>query len=526
MRSKHFHQSLRLFVPAVFFGTVTGVATALVITAYKWCAKHCVHWSEAAYTFLRTHSYGVIAAFAVLFGLAVVLVRIYKKAPNLRGGGIPTSIGILRGLISFRWLRNLVGTFMLSLTSFLVGVPLGTEGPSVQMGTAVGRGSVFAFSKKHRAWDRYSMTGGACAGFSVATGAPISGIMFAIEETHQRISPMIVIVAVTSVISSMFTAEVLSPLCGVNVKLFPDADILTLTLKDIWLPFLIGLLVGLFAVLFLKLYQMLSRFFGKRLATVKPQYKIFGVFAVTVLVGLFSFSFISTGHELILELFHSSPAFWMLILLLIVRTFLTLSANCNNLTGGIFLPILAIGTVAASLLGKAAETFLGLGHEYYALILVLGITACIAGMMKSPLTAVFFAVEALSCYNNLLYVILTAAVAFIITEMFAAESINDSVLEHRMRRMQREHPPVIKDTYVTVQDGAFAIGKQVRDIFWPANLFVLSVRHAEEREAQLDRHGGNTLNTGDILHIRYSTYNVDQTLQDLYAIVGEREDTL
>jgi H+/Cl- antiporter ClcA len=394
------------------------------------------------------------------------------------------------------------------------------------MGTAVGRGSVFAFSKKHRAWDRYSMTGGACAGFSVATGAPISGIMFALEEAHQRISPMIVIVAVTSVISSMFTAEVISPIFGVNVKLFPDTKLLTLTLKDIWLPFLIGLLLGLFAVVFLKLYQIVSRFFGKRLAAIKPQYKIFGIFSVTVLVGLFSFSFISTGHELILELFHSTPAFWLLILLLLVRTLLTLSANCNNLTGGIFLPILAIGTVAASLLGKAAETILGLGHDYYTLILVFGITACIAGMMKSPLTAVFFAIEALSCYNNLLYVILTAAVAFIITELFAAESINDSVLEHRMRRMGREHPPLVKDTYVTVQDGAFAIGKQVRDIFWPANLFVLSVRHAEEHEAQLDRHGGNLICEKDILHIRYSTYDTEKTLQELYAIVGKQEESI
>ena len=72
----------------------------------------------------------------------------------------------------------------MSLLSFLMGVPLGNEGPSVQIGTAVGRGTTRIALRKRFAWDRYSMTGGACAGFAVATGAPISGILFAVEEAH------------------------------------------------------------------------------------------------------------------------------------------------------------------------------------------------------------------------------------------------------------------------------------------------------------------------------------------------------
>ena len=67
--------------------------------------------------------------------------------------------------------------FFGSVTSFLIGVPLGNEGPSVLMGTAVGKGCTDTLAKKHPAWSRYSMTGGACAGFAVATGAPISGIL-------------------------------------------------------------------------------------------------------------------------------------------------------------------------------------------------------------------------------------------------------------------------------------------------------------------------------------------------------------
>lgn len=524
MKVKHAQQFINLIFPAVVFGSVTGILTAVVVTLYKWCAKYAVHWSEIGYAYLREHWLWLPAVVLLLFGAAALFSFAYKRRPNLRGGGIPTSIGILRGLISFRWLRNLVGTFGLSLMTFLIGVPLGTEGPSVQMGTAIGRGSVFSLAKKHHAWDRYSMTGGACAGFSVATGAPISGLMFAIEEAHQRISPMIVIVSATSVVTAMLTSEWLAPLFGVGVSLFPALELPKLSIGEIWIPLVTGLVVGLFAVLFLKFYQKAAAFFSEKLSSIRPIYKILGVFIATVLVGLFSFSFISTGHELILHLLSDTPAIGVLILILLVRSVLTISANTNHVTGGIFLPLLAIGAVLSALLGKGAQLLLGLDERYYSVILVFGITACIAGMMKSPLTAIFFALEALSCYHNLLYVIITAATAFIITEVFDVKSINDSVLEHRMETIHNGHPPKVFDTYVTIKKDAFAVGKQIRDIFWPANLFVLSVRHSAEHEARLDRHGGKELCEGDVLNVRYSTYDLQQTKRELDAIVGEQED--
>ncbi len=509
-----------LVAPTVFFGLITGVLTAVVVSVYKLCAKHVFALSEHGYDFLRTHWYLLPAVLAALFGLAWFLGFVYRSIPNLRGGGIPTSIGVLRGIIPFRWLRNVVGVFVLSLSSFLVGVPLGNEGPSVQIGTAIGRGSVYSSGKRHRAFDRYAMTGGACAGFSVATGAPISGVLFAIEEAHQRLSPMILIVAATSVASAQVTAELLSPLLGVSTTLFPGMQLITLRVRELWIPLVLGIAVGLFAVLFLHYYRLVWTLFNKKLHFLRHRYKIFFVLVLTVAAGLCSFSFISTGHELILSLLQGHTAIYMLFLILLVRSTLTFCANTNRMTGGIFLPILAVGTVFSSLLGRAAEQALGLGHEYGKLILVLGITACIAGMMKMPLTAIVFALEALGCYGNILPVIIVSVVAFVITEIFGAESINDSVLEHRIEEMRAGKQACVIDTHVTVQPDAFAIGKQVRDIFWPANLFVLSLKHAEHRVNMAS--GGKAIRAGDVIHVRYTTHDTELTRGELLAIVGEQ----
>ena len=106
--------------------------------------------------------------------------------------------------------------------------------------------------------------------------------------------------------------------------------------------------------------------------------------------------------------------------------------------------------------------------------------------------------------------------------MFGAHSINDTVLEDRAHAQNEGKEFRVIDTFVTVQPGTFAVGKQIRDIFWPLNLFVLSVQHGKKHGAEVDEHGGKEIREGDILHVRYSTYDEEKTAEELMAIVGEQ----
>ena len=512
---------INLLVPTLVLGFITGAVTSLVVCLYKLCAKYIIQFSELSYDYLREHAYFVPLAIISALGVSLLLAYIYKKIPNIKGGGIPTSVGILRGIITFKWLRTLIGVFVLSLISFLYGVPLGNEGPSVQMGTAIGRGSVYALTKKHRAWDRYSMTGGACAGFSVATGAPISGILFSVEEAHQRISPTIVIVASSSVLFANITSKLLCPLFGISERLFDVFELPSLNVSEYWLPLVIGVVVGLFSVLFLYYYRVLDKFHDKVLQRVPHFAKIFVIFTLTIIMGLVSFSFVSTGHELILGLEEAGSAIWFLLLILLVRTTLTLGANASGITGGTFIPILAIGALVASIMGKVFLAC-GLDSSIYGTIVVLGITGCIAGAMKMPLTAIVFSLEALSCHNNIVPVIIVSFVAFLITEIFGVKSINDVVIELREDFEEDKSQLIVVEKNVVVKEGSFAVGRQIRDIFWPRNLFVLSLKHSNEQE-KMDEHGGKEIRAGDVLHIRYSTSDEMLTESELASIIGEQD---
>lgn len=503
---------IRHFGVGLLLGALSGGVTGTAITLYKFCAKQVIHLSERGYHLLRERPLWLIPVVAALLGLAVLLAAVYRRTTNLRGGGIPTAIGALRGILPFKWLRNAVGVFFLSMTTFLVGVPLGNEGPSVQLGTALGQGTAALLGKKRAAWSRYGMTGGACAGFATATGAPLSGILFAVEEAHHKVSPLLLTVAAAAVGAARLMSELLAPVLGVSASLFPRLQMPELAVADAWIPLAVGGLMGLFAVLFLTFYRWTSHLLSQKLAKVPESCKIFAVLAATLGVGLLSFSYVSTGHELLLSLFEGNYAIPLLIALLLVRTTLTVGANVTSLTGGIFLPILAIGATLSGLFATLCQTWFGLDAAYYPVILVLGITACIAGMMKMPLTAVAFAVEALSGHALILPILLTVGLAYGITELCGAESINDRVLEHRLKKAREGQTPRTAQTTVEVRAGSFAEGKEIRDIFWPEGLFVLSV----------DKHralGGKTLQAGDCLQVRYATYREAALQKELAAIV-------
>ena len=117
---------------------------------------------------------------------------------------------------------------------------------------------------------------------------------------------------------------------------------------------------------------------------------------VTLAFGLISFSFVSTGHSLVEELIEGHLAWYLLIAVLLFRMTVTLCANTAGITGGMFLPLIALGALMTSIVGTVMMQFGWIGEEYHGVVVALGICACISGMMKCPLTAVVFGVEALS----------------------------------------------------------------------------------------------------------------------------------
>lgn len=503
-------------LPCLFFSAITGTLTGALIFAFKTCASYVISFSEHMYSVVRNQPIYIPAMLATLAAIAAVAAVLLKYESSCKGGGIPTSIAILRGLITFSWLKNVIILFASAMLTYFGGVPLGNEGPSVQMGTAVGRGTVRIFGKKREAWDRYVMTGGACAGFAAATGAPISGMLFSLEEAHRRFSPMIFMTSAIAVIAGSLTMEGLCYICGTSSTLFHFSIDAVLPMRFIWLALITGALCALVAVIFTKLYSRIFVFFATKLSRVPLVVKFIVIFVIVGLVGLAGAEFIGSGHDVIEIVLRGRGLQYLIIIVLCVRALLLLVANNAGVTGGLFVPMLAFGALIGSFCAGTMTSLGVLSEEYYAIIVLVGISSFLSASSRTPLTAIVFAVEALSGLENVLPIAAGAVFAYFIIEMLGVPAFSEVVIGTKVESERAGKSATVVKKYITVRDGSFIVGKEIRDILWPPTCVVTSIKKAEGAS-------GHCSAVGDVLHVHYVTYDNEETIRLLEAIVGDQD---
>ena len=174
---------------------ICGIFTGIIIFAFKLIASYVISASGQVYEFVRLNPSYIPVFFVCLGAIAVGIYYVLKAEPECKGSGIPTAVLYIKKFIQFRWIKTMLLLPVSAWLTFLAGIPLGNEGPSVQLGCSTGKGIANIFGKKDRLWSGWLMTGGASAGFASATGAPVAAIMFAIEEIHTRANSFVIVAA-------------------------------------------------------------------------------------------------------------------------------------------------------------------------------------------------------------------------------------------------------------------------------------------------------------------------------------------
>ncbi|MBE5737138.1 MAG: hypothetical protein E7348_01925 [Clostridiales bacterium] len=507
-----------ILIPCLVLSALCGACTGLLIFVFKWLAGIVIDLSFYIYQTAQTDPLYVVILFLALILLGVLSYTIIKRVPSCRGGGIPTAVTYMRGFLSFNWVANAFTLMASALTTFLGGVPLGNEGPSVQMGCAIGHGTVKLFARKKKAWDRYIMTGGACAGFSVATGTFLSGMIFAFEEVHRRFSPLIFMAVVTSVTTSTIVMDVLCSLTGIESKLF-HILLTQMPLSYVWTAIVIGLVTGFSAIAFTKLYKIVNTFIKKALQKYPLLLKVVCVFVITGICGLISTELIGSGHGIIEQIISGQNLAWYILLVyLLVRCVLLLFATQIGVTGGLFVPTLTFGAIIGELIASAFIGLQILPSEYKSLMIVISMSAFLASTSRIPLTAIAFSVEAFSGLSNIIPIALGVGIAYLVIMISGVASFSDTVIEHKIYNSRKDKKVLVIDVHMPAMEGAFVVGKEPRDILWPPSCAILSV----DKEDIYDE----VIHAGDRLHLRYKTINPEKTKEYLISLLGKPNEEL
>lgn len=504
------------------YGLLTGALTGAFVALFAVCAKVVGEFIFGVYAH-RDGPLAVICIITLVVQCCFLTAVIQTLVPSAKGGGIPLAEGAARGMLKVKWLSTAAALVAGSLLSFLSGLPLGSEGPSIGVGALIGEG-VGKGAKKPVGFRRYLITGGASSGLAAALNVPLTGLCFAFEETHRRFSPYILassfaaVAAATAASQAIFFAFSFIPYLK-EIGVAAGFSVLS-ALKpatpigvDFFYVCIAALCAGAVCALFGAAFNRAAELFGKLFGKVRsPLLRLLPVFLATAVIGLFLYLAVGSG-EAMLSYLSIDSALWLVLTLLAVRFIMTTAVGGAKCTGGLFLPMIAVGALIGLLAAKTCVSC-GLSEAYAPNIIVICVCAFFAASVRAPITAIVMSVELTASFVNLLPCLIAVAAAAVIADLTKTEPLYEKMLENLV--MSAPSPENAGDVTVKgaiPEDSPIAF-KRVREIMWPYNSLVTEL---DRGGVQKVPDGETILLPNDILTVRAE--NIDR--DHFYSLMSE-----
>ncbi len=399
-------------------------------------------------------------------GLSVAMTR--RFAPEASGSGIPHLEAVLGRYRILDWKRVLPVKFFGGIAAIGSGLALGREGPTVQMGGAVGD----AISRLLKVSERERLTlisAGAGAGLAAAFNAPLSGLIFVLEEVRRDFQPI--------VFGAAFVAAVIADIIArIGSGQFPVFTVPNYPLPPLGsLPFfaLLGVISGALGVLFNKGLVIAIKLYAK----IPPRLSILAAAITGGLVGLvgwFSPLLIGSGHFLAETALKGELVLAAIPLFFIVRFILTTSSYGTGAPGGIFAPLLVLGALIGLGIGQIAHFVAPDLVPIPAVFAVVGMAAYFTAIVRAPLTGIMLIVEMTGNYSQMLPLLVSCFCAYIIAESLKDLPIYELLLERDLKSggiLSVLKNPAVVD--LTIQAGSYFAGKQVSSLGLPAGCILV-----------------------------------------------------
>jgi chloride channel protein, CIC family len=342
---------------------------------------------------------------------------LFKYFPDARGSGVPQTKAALfarGGIIS---LRTVLGKFFCTSATLASGIPLGREGPSVQVGAGIASllGRALGLSPEKI---KALIPVGAAAAVAAAFNTPLAAVLFALEEVvgdlHAPVLGSVVLASATS-------WAMLRLLLG-NDPLFKVPQYQLVSPAEFLIYAILGLLGGLLSVAFTKLLLKLrSRFLRLPRKTMWFQPAIGGV-AVGIM-GWFVPQILGVGYSYVGQVLNGGMVLRLMVLLLVLKFFAVIISYASGNAGGIFGPALFLGAMLGGAVGTVAHKFFP-GHVAtagaYALV---GMGTAFAGIVRAPMTSVVMIFETTRDYAVIVPLMISNLVSFFISSRLQPQPI-------------------------------------------------------------------------------------------------------
>lgn len=407
-----FREDRFFLILSVFIGIFSGLAVV--------CFRFAIDWSRIYLLGSGAQPSPLRLILAPTLTGLVIAVLVIKVFPLARGSGVnqtKAAVFIYDGYIP---LRTAVGKFITSAMAIGSGQSLGPEDPSLQIGATLAS----ALGRRIRlSRDRMRLIApvGAAAGLAAAFNAPISAVLFVIEEVIGRWTAGILGSVVLSAVSSVV---VMRWFLG-SESLFRIPPVEMQRPSELIAYVILGIVGGLASVVLASGITALR----PRCRNLPQWTQYFQPAAAGLLIGCIAVmgvpQVMGAGYEYMDEAIHGHFTWQFLALLALLKIVATLLSFVSGTPGGMFAPTLYIGAMFGAAVGGAEHVLfphLSWSPGTYALV---GMGVLFAGFLRAPMTSVFMVLEVSGNYSIIVPVIVANTFAYVISRAFNETAIFD-----------------------------------------------------------------------------------------------------
>ena len=460
---------------------------------------------------------------APIVGSLTMGYLLFKYFPNARGSGVPQTKSALYARGGRISLRTVFGKFFCTSVTLASGIPLGREGPSVQVGAGLSSvlGRALRLSPEKV---KALIPVGAAAAVAAAFNTPLAAVLFALEEVvgdlHAPVLGSVVLASATS-------WAMLRLLLG-NDPLFKVPQYQLVSPWEFVVYAVLGVLGGFVSVAFTQLLLRLrARFlrFPRNTLWFQP---LFGGLLVGIM-GWFVPQSLGVGYSYVGDALNGGIALNMMLLLLVLKLIGVTTSYASGNAGGIFGPSLFIGAMLGGGLGTVAHnlfpTFVAAPGAYA----LVGMGAVFAGIVRAPMTSVVIIFEMTRDYAVIVPLMIANLVSLFISSRLQHERIYE-VLAHqdgihlpkaesrssegqrRVSRVMRPATEVLDASVTALQAIEKVRGTQLRA--WPVRdtIGVVGVITLDALEKAAAAHDGNRKLSDQMTPLNFPHLHSDQTL--------------
>ena len=472
---------------------VVGLVVGMVVIAYRWVLTYAEEMALKGYAFFIHHPVGIPLLFMGLGAMGYFVGWLVSKNRMISGSGIPQLKGILMGYCKHSWFSTLWKKFVGGTVAILGGLSLGREGPSIQLGAAVGEGIGKKYGES-RLERKILMVSGASAGLASAFNAPLAGVLFALEEIFKYFSPVILLSTMSAAVVADFISKQvfgLRPIFDFNVSA-------AISLEDYWILIILGIVLGLMGALYNRILLKTQGLY-KRINQLDIKIKMIFPFMIAGILGLTYPLVLGGGHSIIEALSIEQGIAFLIVLWLIKFAFSMISFG-SGAPGGIFFPLLVLGGTIGAIFAKCAIGYLGYEEVLFYNFVILAMAGYFTAIVRAPITGVVLIIEMTGSFSHLLSLTVVSLIAYVTADLMKSPPIYEALLENLIHDQEDEvgkQNHSLKTIIETViQYGSSLEEKQIKEVNWPNKCLVVGIKRGEK---EILPKGNTVMKAGDYL---------------------------